>query len=60
LHVDNGTTKVRSIEIYGMLGNMVMEREINGTKFEINVENLTQGEYTLQLIFENRVKTKEE
>lgn len=43
-----------------MLGNMVMEREINGTKFEINVENLTQGEYTLQLIFENRVKTKEE
>ncbi len=60
MHVDNGTTKVRSIEIYGMLGNMVMEREINGTKFEINVENLTQGEYTLQLIFENRVKTKEE
>ena len=41
-----------------MLGNTVSEQEINNTKFEINVESLTQGEYTLQLIYENQIRTK--
>ena len=48
------TQKVSSINIYNMLGNLVMVRNVSSNRSILDIENLTEGIYLIEVRFENK------
>ena len=52
INVQSGK-KIKSINIYNMIGNLVMVRNISNTQSTLNIEHLTNGVYFMEFNFEN-------
>ena len=52
INIQSGN-KIKSINIYNMIGNLVTVRNISNTQSTLNIEHLTNGVYFMEFNFEN-------
>ena len=45
--------KINTVNVYNMIGNLVMVRNISNTQTTLDIEKLTNGIYFIELNFDN-------
>lgn len=54
IEISNSALKINTIEIYDLMGKLVMKKEIELRKFSLDISELSSGIYTVKSIIENK------